>query len=85
MGLDKVKGLDWGNQWMILTSLGRRIGSKELNFSWNLSKMIQMKALTKRNLGRKIVFELGLAISWNSTVGLSSKLEDLSRRPQCSS
>ena len=43
-----------------------------------------MRILAKGKLGQKMVFELGLAISWDPTVGFASNLEGLLRKPQCS-
>ena len=81
---NKVKGLDWSNKLMILTKLGRRIGSKSW-ISWKWVLWAQWSHQPKRDLGRRSMFKLELEISWDSTVVSTSSLEDLSKRPQRSS
>lgn len=51
--------------------------TKGLIFFWYLNAMNSMRTLTQVNLGKELVLQLGLAISWDSTAGFSSNLEDL--------
>ena len=47
--------------------------------------MIQMRTLTQIDLGREMVLELGLAISWDSTIRFVSNFHDLLSKLQHSS